>query len=184
MIKQFHKPEQFKNILYCYYIYQEIIEPEVITPQIFVKYVQGGSLTLKYIDQYNTWLGTVDGKKCKKLVGNSFEIISDNYIEKNSKTDSNKIEYGVFLNLLAIKQDGKSPQQIYNHELLHVAFAQHIEHRHRILKSWDGLSDENQTEFKSKHSGYKFTNKKLLMKEYFSYTFQHNVKKGLRFLLD
>ncbi len=68
-ILKYQDPILFKDQAYCYYVFQEIINPKEITPDLFSKYMKGGTLGLKHIAEYSKWLSSAEGKNCKKIVG-------------------------------------------------------------------------------------------------------------------
>ena len=172
LLKEYNEPKHFLGQAYCYYIFQNIIDPTTVTPELFTKYVKGGSMGLEHLSDYHFWLNGETGKLCKKLIGDKFKTIKNDHGKK----------YIIFLNYKAIKNERSSPQLVLNHEKLHVAFSIYKQNRSRIERLWSSLSLKEQNDFKAKHVGYNFNNQDVVLREYFSYKFEKNYQQGLKLL--
>ncbi len=169
---EFDNSDKFMSSTYCYYIFQKIINASEITPKAFSKFIKGGSLSLKYAKEYRDWLKTSEGISCKENVGTSFTAF---------KVPKNK-EYAIFLNKPAIIMEGKDINMTRNHERLHIAFAIYKKQQYKVQKKWDTLNEDKKKKFISEHPGYNFQKKKVLLKEFFSYSYQEDLEAGLTFL--
>ena len=168
-IQVFQDSNEFKTKLYCYYIFQNVVDPTVITPKLFAEFVKGGSLSNKFQSDYVNWLKTEKGTLCRKITGASSLKLSAK-------------DYSIFLNANAIENEGQKRQTALDHELLHIVFAKYKKHRGKISALWNNLTEKQKRMFKEKHPGYNFTNKKILQREYFSYQFQDRPLDGLELL--
>jgi len=99
----------------------------------------------------------------------------------NSPVSSKK--YTIYLNLEAIAKNGASYSRVLNHEKLHILFGVKKNFRHKIHRRWLSLSTDEQKSFVNEHPGHNFNNSQVLLKEFFSYTFEHDYKAGEDFLL-
>jgi hypothetical protein len=169
----FKDPEEFKNQTYCYFVYQGIINESELPPKLYTKFVKGSTLSNSAIRSYKVWLKTTDGKHCKNLVGKGFHLF---------KAETSK-SYTIFLNKKAIEESGELLEKTLNHERLHAFFAARKDERHNIINQWKKLSDGQKDEFKKQHPGYDYSNESVLLREYFSYTFENSPEDGLKFLL-
>jgi hypothetical protein len=93
-------------------------------------------------------------------------------------------EYAIYLNKKVILNEGKVISRTIDHERLHVAFALFKENRLKIELLWDSYFKHEQKSFVTKHSGYQFNNKQVLHREFYAYSFEDNLKKGILFLSD
>lgn len=170
--KVFEKPQDFLAQSYCYFVFQAIIDPVEVTPRLFSLYVKGGSLSASHLESYGEWLKEENGQLCQKIIGPNFKRIS---LEEDKK-------YLILLNQKAIERDGEKLDLIYQHELLHVAYAHFKKNKKKVQKLWEQLTPKQQMSFKQKHSGYNFKNEDVLWREYFAYTFQNRPKAGVMML--
>lgn len=164
----------FTNKLYCYYLYQGLIDTNLITPALFSKFVKGASLKNSFLPSYIDWLKNKDGKKCLNKLST----------QKAEFNNLDILKYSVHLNLTAISEDGSSPKTIKNHELLHVAYSINKKNKNRIKTRWDQLSSNKKEQFKNSHPGYNFNKTSVLYKEFFSYSFEDNLVDGLKFIMN
>ena len=173
--KNYLDSNQFLGDVYCYYVYQGVLDIKQITPDLFKKYIKGGALGLKFLSEYKTWIEQdKDGRECKLLVGEKFRFLS---------VIGNK-EFAILLNNQAIIEEGKDPIITLNHELLHVAFSKYKDKRSVLEKEVRILSEERRSYFIKIHPGYDFNKPTIFLKEYFSYTYQERVEEGLALLMD
>ena len=172
--KTYSNSQEFLGELYCYYLYQGVLDSKQITPDLFKNYIKGGTLSLKFLSEYEKWtLEDSEGQMCRKKIGKDFRILSANTGK----------EFAILLNRKAIIEEGKNPDITLNHELLHVAFAMFKVNRKAVQDKLNELSSKEKEEFISKHPGYDFSKPNILLKEYFSYTYQENIEEGLRLLM-
>jgi hypothetical protein len=174
LLKRFSEPNEFMGQAYCYFVFQEVIKSDVITPDLFSNYIKGGTLSLSFLTEYNNWLDAKLGSKCKRLVGKNFKRINED----------SKAKYVIFLNEKVIESEGKSFKVTYNHEKLHVAFSLYKSSRYRIQKIWESLKEEDKEKFIKSNPGYNFSKPDILLREYFAYKFQEKYNEGIRFLIE
>jgi len=172
LLKSYKYAKDFTSEAYCYFVFQEIISPKEINPDIFTQYIKGATLSLNYLEHYNKWLQIEEGHECRNLIGSNFKSIQN----------SSQKKYIIFLNLKAIEAEGKNKEITYNHERLHIAFSLYKSNRDRIEKYWQSLTREKRETFLNSHPGYNFKNKDVELREFFAYTFQNNYQEGLDFL--
>ena len=172
IVKSYKNSQFFRSEAYCYFVFQKIITPKDINPNLFSKYIKGATLSLHFLHLYNEWLKSEDGIKCKNLIGKSFKPIESSLNKK----------FIIFLNLKAIEEDGNSLEITYNHERLHVAFSLYKSNRVRIKKRLDSLPKKQREAFFNSHPGYNFKNTDVQLREYYAYEFQNNYQEGLDFL--
>ncbi len=173
LIKKYTDPNTFMGEAYCYYVYQNVIDPNQITPGLFAKYIKGGTLSLDYIDEYNKWLAQKEGRHCKKKLNHDFSSIKR--IPKK--------KYVIFINNFAIEAEGKNPETTYNHERLHVAFSVLKQNRVNIARLWNSLPLSQRESFMKTHPGYNFSKQEVLWREFYAYRFEESYKEGIMFLL-
>jgi hypothetical protein len=173
IVKEYTNPKQFMGEAYCYYVYQEIIKPVKITPQLFSRFIKGGTLSLSFLADYNRWLKNEKGALCKQIIGSDFRPIENDLGKK----------YIIFINITAIKDEGKNPNITFNHERLHVAFSLYKEKRNRVEALWNSLSEVDKNKFIHSHPGYNFSNPDVQLREYFAYKFQNHYKNGIKLLI-
>ena len=166
------KGSDFKNEGYCYFVYQAIIDPRLITPQTFTLYVKGATLSTKYLSEYYKWLNGEMGRLCKSIIGERFKKIEIN----SSKA------YMILLNKEAITIDHKDFKTVKNHEKLHVLYSLYKKHHFKVQEKWDLENTKFKKSFIKSHPGYNFNKTDILLREYFSYTFQNELEKGYDFI--
>jgi hypothetical protein len=167
-------PEALINKTYCYFVFQKVIRFESLPVDQFPYSMMGASLsTLKFSD-YKTWLKKDDkGKLCTRIV----KLFSGE--EPQLPPVTKKAKYLLVFNPIAALTGGieqlKDNLAIdINHERLHSVFADSAIVRTKVKNEWLALSTEEQQSFKKRHSSYDFKNEEVLLREYFSYSRQHN----------
>lgn len=175
-----HNPNEFIQQIYCYYIFKKIINIKETPPELFPYIIQGSSLSMNEKDQYNHWLiNTIDGHTCTQSVMKILGI-KPSLLEK---TFFDNKKYVLFLNPVSFLEQGagdlfqKTGAKIFNHERLHLVYAE-SKNKIRLKKLWKTKSNVEKENFKKQHSSYNFTNENILMKEFFSYTFENDPLKG------
>ncbi len=162
--------------LYCYYIFNNLITYKTLPANMFALSIKGASLSQKSIYEYLNWLKTNKGESCTKYLSEDLGIVPSNLIKdllKNKK-------YLVYINPLTILGDGannkfsKSINVTYNHERLHLIFAESKAIRDAVKKKWNLLGDKKKNIFLNKHKGYNFSDPKIIYREYFSYGYEAN----------
>lgn len=159
----FKDPKEFFATTYCYFNYQGLVDTKELTPELFEKFVKGGSLQIQFWKDYQKWLKTKDGQSCAKIVGQAKGIA----IQKKHK-------YAILLNEKAILGEMKpyAFERTLNHERLHIIFSKYKNKQINILNKWNTLTIKEQDQFKQYHKGYNFEDLDILMREYLSYSYE------------
>ncbi|MDD0851491.1 retropepsin-like aspartic protease [Halobacteriovorax sp. GB3] len=163
--------------LYCYAIYSNLITTESVEPLLFALSIKGMSLSNKRLKQYYSWLAQGEGQKCQAWMNELFPYEKDQ--EKLESLFFGR-DHLVIVNPLTILGDGvtgfeKGLTTTLSHEALHVLYDKNKKIKKYVKDKWSKLSDKKKEEFKKAHPSYQFDKEDVLLKEYFSYTFQDKV---------
>jgi hypothetical protein len=163
---------------YCLARFNELIPSFDFEPDVFAYAVNGFSFSKDSEKPYTKWLSSSASKDCR-------EQLSKIGLEPTRlKTDKS---YRIVLNPVTFFESGAdedfyaAANTIYNHERLHALFAQEKAEA-KISKFWKKLSNGQQEQFQLEHPSYNFKNKKILAREFFSYTFEKDPTKAYDFL--
>ncbi len=173
-------PKDFVRKIYCYYVYKHIIVPSETFPEEFAYVVQGASFSRVEKDTYNLWLkkdkqGLICQNNVKKVIGKMPLPMNEDLFHHK--------KYVLFLNPISFLENGvgesfqKIGTRIYNHERLHLVYAEN-QNRIHLKELWSNISEEKRKLFISKHHGYNFLDEDTLMKEFFSYSFENDPQEG------
>lgn len=178
-------PKDFIRKIYCYYVYKKIIAPSDTFPEEFAYVVQGSSFSNVEKDAYNLWLKKEkEGLTCQNSVK---KVTGQNPLSMNDSLFHRK-KYVLFLNPISFLENGvgesfqKVGTRIYNHERLHLVYAEN-QNRTHLNELWNKMSEEKRVLFKNKHHGYNFSDEETLMKEFFSYSFENDPQEGEKLIL-
>jgi hypothetical protein len=172
------QPESFINHTYCYFIYQRVARFDSLPINQFPYAVLGASMNTETLKDYRKWLdGEQAGVTCSKLV----KVFSGEEPSK-LKGFEKAGKYVLVMNSLAALTGGmsrfKDALKIdFNHERLHLIFADDKKLKVKIKAEWEALSSDEQEKFKSAHTSYDFRDQDVLLREYFSYSRQENPTK-------
>lgn len=171
-------PTSFISKYYCLAIFNDVVSMKQVPADIFPYVIYGFSFNTKSLDSYSKWLKSKKAGPCVnalKELGLSPSSITG---EKRSSIILNPITFlengtkEAFLDL-AIRN--------YNHERLHAIYASENA-KTKVAKLWKSLTKGEQEQFKSEHLHYNFTNKDILYREFFSFTFESAPEEAYTFL--
>ncbi len=174
-------PVKLTRDFYCYAISQGIVSMSSLPAPLFGLSVKGLSLSNKKLDSYRKWLSSSNGLACQRAVEETVGQKVDGNLEKYFSSS-----HLILINPYTILGDGsrhykENWQRSLNHELLHAIYSLSPEAKSLAKKGWDGLSAKAKGEFKNSHKDYNFNNESILLREYFSYTYENKLD-GLSFL--
>jgi hypothetical protein len=171
-------PKSFINAAYCYLIFQKVTQFSNLPINQFPFAAQATSFGVAKANEYRDWLKhTEQGKTCHKLV----TLFSGNPPHELASLAEGK-KFVVIVNPIGCLSGGTHQlddvlKVNFNHERLHVVFAEDNEIREKVKREWSMLSSTEQRAFKEKHTSYNFGEEQILLREYFSYKHQDNVEK-------
>ncbi len=163
---------------YCLANFLDLIRVKDVDPETFAYAIKGFSYSISTQDDYQKWISSDSSKDCRAQLKNlSLEIILP------PKTKN----YHIVLNPISYLEKGADDgfkselKNTLNHERMHIAFA--VQQRQKnILEFWNSLSEGQKNQFKKEHPSYNFSNEQVLVREFFSYTFELFPSKGIDFL--
>lgn len=175
-----HDPLKMIADYYCLAVFNKIIEPKDIEPDLFAYGVLAFSYSSESDKPYQQWLNSKNSAACKKQL----ELLKITPTRlKSAKPFQIVINPKTFLENGAEEYFNKSIIKSYNHERLHSVFAL-LKGKSKVLKFWNSLSKSEKEEFKLEHPGYNYKNNDVILREFFSYTFETHPMKAYDFLSD
>ncbi len=163
---------------YCLARFNHLISSKDIEPDVFSYAVRGLSFSKESEKQYAKWLSSSASIDCRK------ELSQIGLQPSLIKLDR---PYQVVLNPITFFEAGAEEDfygiadTTYNHERLHAVFSME-KAKAKTIKLWNGLSKGQQAQFQLEHPSYNFRDKKVLAREFFSYTFEKEPSKAYDFL--